>query len=75
MRGFIEGVLVILLSAVLMAAIPTEAEGKIYEDTVRLHILAHSDEEEDQEVQIYVRDYLLSAYGEVLSGYEGAEAA
>ena len=75
MRGFIEGVSVILLSAMLMAAIPTEAEGKIYEDTVRLHILAHSDAEADQEIKIYVRDYLLSAYGEALSGYEGAEAA
>ena len=75
MRGFIEGVSVILLSAMLMAAIPTEAEGKIYEDTVRLHILAHSDAEADQEIKIYVRDYFLSAYGEALSGYEGAEAA
>ena len=75
MRGIIEGAVVILLSAVLMAAIPTEAEAKIYGDTVRLHILAHSDAEEDQEVKIYVRDRLLSVYGEVLSGYESAEEA
>ena len=75
MKGFFEGVAVILLATVIMAAIPTEAEGKIYEDTVRLHILAHSDNEEDQKVKIYIRDSLLSTYGEVLSGYENADAA
>ena len=75
MRGILEGAAVLLLAAVLMAAIPTEAEGKIYEDTVRLHILAHSDAEEDQEVKLYIRDRLLSVYGEALDGYESAEAA
>ena len=75
MKGILEGVSVILMAAVLMAVLPTEADGRIYEDTVRLHILAHSDSEEDQEVKICVRDYLLSAYGEVLSGYETAEEA
>ena len=75
MKGFLEGIAVVLLATVMMAAIPTEAEGKIYEDTVRLHILAHSDSEEDQKVKIYIRDYLLSTYGEALSGYENADAA
>ena len=75
MRGFLEGTLVLLLSAVVLAVVPTEAEGQIYEDTVRLHILAHSDAEEDQEVKICVRDYLLSTYGEALSGYENAAEA
>ncbi len=75
MKGILEGVAVILFAAVLMAAIPTEAEGKIYEDTVRLHILAHSDAEEDQKVKLYIRDRLLSVYGEALDGYENAEEA
>ena len=75
MKGFLEGVAVILLATVILAAIPTEAEGKIYEDTVRLHILAHSDSEEDQAVKICVRDYLLSAYGDLFSGYGSAEEA
>ncbi len=75
MKGFLEGITVILLATVILAMLPTEAEGKIYEDTVRLHILAHSDAEEDQKVKIYIRDSLLSTYGEMLSGYESAEAA
>ncbi len=75
MKALIEGAAVLLLAALLMAALPTEAEGQIYEDTVRLHILAHSDGEEDQAVKICIRDRLLSAYGNALSGYENAEAA
>ena len=59
----------------VLAAIPTEAEAGIYEDTVRLHILAHSDEKEDQEVKIYIRDQLLSTYGDQLSGYKDAKEA
>ena len=75
MRDILEGTIVILIAAVLMAALPTEAEGKIYENTVRLHILAHSDEEADQEVKIYVRDHLLKTYGDALSALENAEDA
>ena len=75
MKGILEGALVLLLATVLMAALPTEAEGMIYEDTVRLHILANSDEKEDQEVKLCIRDRLLASYGDVLSGYESAEAA
>ena len=75
MRAMIEGAAVMLLAAILLAAMPTEAEARIYEDTVRLHILANSDEEEDQKVKIYVRDRLLSTYGEALSGAENAQGA
>ena len=64
-----------MLAVMLMAALPTEAEGQIYADTVRLHIPAHSDAEEDQSVKIYVRDRLLEAYGERLSAFPSAEDA
>lgn len=75
MKALFEGAAVLLLATVLMAALPTEAEGMIYEDTVRLHILANSDSEDDQAVKICIRDKLLSVYGEMLSGYENADAA
>lgn len=75
MKLFIESAAVLLLATVLMAALPTEAEGRIYEDTVRLHIPANSDSEEDQAVKICIRDRLLSTYGAMLSGYESKEAA
>lgn len=47
----------------LIGALPTEAEGEIYEDTLRLHILANSDSAEDQALKIRVRDYILTEYG------------
>ncbi|MBQ7356531.1 MAG: stage II sporulation protein R [Clostridia bacterium] len=38
---------------------PTEREGDIYTDTVRLHILASSDSDEDQKIKLDIRDYIL----------------
>lgn len=56
------GILCLLCATVLAAALPTEAEAKIYEDTVRLHVLANSDSEEDQQMKLRVRDFLLARY-------------
>lgn len=62
----------LLLCVLLLATLPLSGEEKIYDDVVRLHILANSDTEEDQACKLAVRDAILSAYGEVLScGSEG----
>ncbi len=59
---------ILLLSAVLVLALmPTEKEGAIYEDTVRLHILAHSDSKDDQALKLKIRDKVLRTYGDELS--------
>ena len=57
---------VILVSTLLLAALPTDAEAEIYDDTLRLHILANSDSDEDQELKLKIRDKLLLKYGEEL---------
>lgn len=57
---------VILVSTLLLAALPTDAEAEIYGDTLRLHILANSDSDEDQELKLKIRDKLLLKYGEEL---------
>ena len=58
----------LLLTVVLiLALVPTEKEGAIYEDTVRLHILANSDSRSDQELKLKIRDKVLNKYGERLS--------
>ncbi len=56
----------ILMATLIIAALPTDAEAKIYEDTIRLHILANSDSPEDQSLKIAVRDALLTEFGEKL---------
>lgn len=43
----------------LWGFIPTAEECEIYDSTVRLHILADSDSEEDQRVKLLVRDAVL----------------
>ena len=61
--------LISLLAATLIAAVlPTEAEAKIYDDTLRLHILAESDSDEDQALKLKVRDRVLREFGEEMSG-------
>ena len=65
----------ILLATFLLAAIPTDAEARIYEDTIRLHILAASDEVADQELKIAVRDEILLEYGNLLRCAGSFEAA
>ncbi len=64
-----------LLFMCFLLALPTEAEGAIYEDTVRLHVLAASDTEADQSVKYEIRDRLLLTYGEELSRCESPEGA
>lgn len=55
---------VIFLS--LWAVIPSAKECEIYNSTIRLHVLANSDSERDQEIKLKVRDALL----EHISKYE-----
>ena len=63
------GWVVIMLALVLLiTVIPTDKEGAIYEDTLRLHILANSDCEKDQTLKLEIRDKLLEKYGKKLSG-------
>ena len=48
----------------LQAVIPTKEEMKIYDTTLRLHVIANSDSEEDQELKLKVRDAILARVGE-----------
>lgn len=65
----------ILTVTVFIAILPTEAEGKIYSDTLRLHIIANSDSEEDQELKLKIRDLLLQKYSAVLKSEDSINSA
>lgn len=67
MKGFICSTFILMLAVLLAIAIPTDAEAGIYEDTLRLHILANSDSDEDQALKLEIRDRLLRKYSEELS--------
>jgi len=74
-KGFLFAAYMLLASTLMIAALPTEAEAQIYEDTVRLHILANSDSKEDQALKLKIRDRLLEKYGTLLSSQSSAEGA
>ena len=65
----------VLLTALVIAVIPTEADGAVYEDTVRLHILANSDSEEDQALKLKLRDDVLREFSDMLSKFDSADGA
>ncbi|MBQ7363599.1 MAG: stage II sporulation protein R [Clostridia bacterium] len=75
MKAFIYCITSLLLVTLVIAAVPTESEAAIYEDTVRLHILASSDKDEDQEIKLAIRDRVLEKYGTALKGYSDADEA
>ena len=56
-------ILTVIVTALVFFALqrffPTEEDFEIYETTVRLHVLANSDSEEDQELKLKVRDAIL----------------
>ena len=66
-RKILLPALLVLFVTLVIAAVPTEAEAAIYEDTVRLHILANSDSENDQELKLAVRDRILEEFSKELS--------
>ena len=74
-KKFIASALILLTSVIFISVIPTDAEAAIYEDTLRLHILANSDSDADQELKLYLRDRLLQKYSVALSDCETLEEA
>ena len=72
---FLFTVITMLLATLMTSVLPTEMDAAIYEDTVRLHILASADSAADQELKYKIRDRLLTKYGAMLSGSSDPTAA
>ena len=62
--------MLMLALTLTVAILPTDKDAAIYDDTLRLHILANSDSEVDQAVKYRIRDRLLEKYGKALSDAE-----
>ena len=59
---------IILVAALLLPLLPLSGEGRVYTDTIRLHVIANSDSEEDQALKLRVRDAILDAIGHLVEG-------
>lgn len=68
-------VTLLLCVTLVCALVPTEKDAAIYEDTVRLHILANSDSEDDQSLKYDIRNKLLEKYGKALSSADSPSDA
>lgn len=67
--------LVLLLLVCMLSVLPVNGEEAVFDGVIRLHILANSDDPEDQANKLAVRDAVLEAYGDALAGYPTREAA
>lgn len=72
-------VLAVLMAYVLVAGtltfLPVHGEEQIYDAVIRLHVVANSDNEQDQALKMQVRDAVLGAASERLVGCADREEA
>ena len=66
MKQILILVVVFALCVVLMNFLPVHGEEAVYENVVRLHVIANSDDESDQALKLKVRDALLEKMPEIL---------
>ncbi len=57
----------VFILALITPLLPLKGEGDIYENTIRLHVLANSDDPKDQELKLKVRDSILERVSGELS--------
>ena len=65
MAAFCASVLLTFCFCVFM---PVNGEQKIYQDLIRLHVLANSDGEDDQNLKLEARDYILGDIAALTQG-------
>ena len=60
----------VLLAASLSSFLPSGSDFGLYDNVIRLHVIANSDSEEDQAMKLRVRDRILDLVGERLADAE-----
>ena len=66
---------ILFITIMVIGLLPVSGEDKIYDDVIRLHVLANSDSEEDQALKLKVRDRVIEKVSELLEDCEGREEA
>ena len=68
----------VLTAAAVLSVLPVSGEHQIYDDVLRLHVIAESDSAEDQELKLRVRDAVLDCVSGAVAectSFEEANAA
>lgn len=58
----------VLIAALIISLSPVHGEAMIYDDVLRLHVIAESDSDEDQALKLKVRDAVLNVVGDAVAG-------
>ena len=66
---------IIIGLCMILTLIPIHGEEEIYSTTLRLHVIANSDSEEDQTLKLCVRDEILKATGDIFRECKSREEA
>ena len=78
LKNFTVTFAILLLPALLLSFfLPLADAAEVYDGVIRLHVLAHSDDEKEQALKLCVRDAILHEMGTLFNGQsskEGAEA-
>lgn len=75
MKKLISLTVAALTFLIVLSLLPTGTEGQIYRDTIRLRVIANSDDSEDQRVKLLVRDAILCHVEENYSHISDKDAA
>lgn len=75
MKGLTVFTTLVLVVCALCSFMPLADEAEIYDNTVRLHVIANSDSEHDQSVKLCVRDAVLDTITDITSGCTNADEA
>lgn len=65
MKKFISVIIISAITAFAAVCMPVHGEEDIYENVIRIHVIANSDSEEDQALKLKVRDALLERVAEL----------
>lgn len=75
LRGALCLFCIVTLTVMAIGILPIHGEEKIYDDVLRLHVIANSDSKEDQALKLKVRDTVLAAVSEMLGEADSFDSA
>ena len=67
MRKLLTFIAVFCVAILLTFLLPTHGEAEVYHSVIRLHVIANSDNDDDQRLKLKVRDDVLALTNELLS--------
>ena len=68
-------IVALTVATMVIGLLPVHSEVAIYDNVIRLHVIANSDSEEDQALKLSVRDSILERVGQICADAEDYDSA